>query len=143
MQRNYNYSFAELCDRLNIVIQKIAFSESEEMKKVFIEERDNIIHDIDQFLIDGVEVTGQMISAICTLQFINNSIWNSEDDERVAEGRTDSGKEMDWEAEYKRLRRSHKINADRAYCKKRISQMANGKIDHKLNYISGQFNFDF
>lgn len=127
VERKFMPSFSELTDRLNIVIQKIAFAENETMKAAFVEERDNIIHDINIFLSEGVKVTGEMISVICALQFINYAIWSNE-----AGGRGDG--------ETKNYELTHGLNANRAECKKRISQLANGRIDHKLNYIKGAWD---
>ena len=123
-ERRYTYSFAELCDRLNIITMKIVFSENEEMRKAFVEERDNIVHDIDLFIKEGVVIDGKMIAGICALQLVNTTIWNNE-----SAGRGD-GTEKNYEL-------SHGLNSNRAEVKKLISQRANGKVDYKLNYGLG------
>lgn len=125
--RLYMPSFAELVDRLNIVIQKIVFAENEEMRQAFVKEREDIVHDIDLFLKEGVAVDGQMISHICYLQLVNATIWANE-----SGGRGDG--------ESKNYELSHGLNSNRAHVKKAIQQKINGRIDHKLNYINGAWD---
>lgn len=139
MERRYTLSFAELCDRLNIVIQKIIFAENEEMKLSFVKERDDIIYDINSFIKEGIVVTGEMLHAIMALKLINVCIWVNEDEQRKES--LEVGGNVDWEYKYKKLLQSHKWNADRAFAKKRIQELVGGRIDHKLNYISGAFDF--
>ena len=122
--RRYNWSFAELCDRLTIVSQKIVYSETAEMKQSFIGEREDIIHDINLFLKEGVQVDGSVIYLICCLQLVNATIWNNESAFR--EGGNGGN-----------LPFTHGLNSNRAEIKKAISQKANGRIDYKLNYNSG------
>lgn len=126
--RQYQLSFAELCDRLSIVIQKIAFSETEEMKLAFVKERDEIVHDINLFIKEGLTpITGEMLVRICSLQLINYAIWTNE-----SGGRGDG--------ETKNYELSHALNANRAEVKKKIQMLCSGRIDHKLNYIKGAWD---
>ena len=126
-QRRYQWSFAELADRLGIVIQKIIYAETEEMRLAFIQERDDIVHDLDLFLKEGVQVDGKMISNICALQLINATVWNNESAFR------EGGDGVD-------LKLTHSLNSDRASVKKAISERANGRVDFKLNYNKGIWN---
>lgn len=130
MSRKYNLSFAELIDRLTIVIQKIVFSENDEMRKSFVEERNDIIHDLNLFINnDGVTVDGELISRFCYLQLVNATIWANEG---AARG---DGEEKNYEL-------THGLNSDRATIKKSIQQQINGRIDYKLNYGFGYWNME-
>ena len=122
--RRYTWSFAELIDRMSIVAQKIVYAETEEMRLAFVQERDDIINDLDLFLKEGVQVDGKMISNICALQLINATVWNNESAFR------EGGDGVD-------LTLTHSLNSDRANCKMAISKKANGRIDYKLNYNKG------
>jgi len=124
MERLYNWSFAELIDRLSIVIQKIIHSTTDEMREMFVKERDEIIHDLDAFISEGVKVDGKTISHAMSLQIVNCAIWNGE-----SAGRGD-GKEKNYEM-------THALNSNRAEVKKHISERANGRVDFKLNYGLG------
>lgn len=126
-ERAYRWSFAELVDRLSIVVQKIVYAESEEMRNSFVQERNDIVHDLDLFLKEGVAIDGEMISRICYLQLVNATIWANE-----TAGRGE-GSAANYEF-------THGLNANRATIKKAISQKANGRVDHKLNYISGAWD---
>ena len=126
-ERRYNWSFAELCDRISIVVQKIVYAENEEMRAAFVQERDDIIHDLNLFLNEGVKVDGQMISHICYLQLINATVWANESAFREG-GNGDN------------LPLTHGLNSNRATVKQAISKKANGRIDFKLNYNKGVWN---
>lgn len=122
--RKYQWSFAELLDRITIVSQKIAYSDSEEMRLAFVQERDDIIHDLDLFLSEGVKVDGKTLSHLCYLQLVNATIWNNESAFR--EG--GSGDNLPF---------THGLNSNRAEIKKVISERVKGRVDHKLNYNKG------
>lgn len=139
MERKYTLSFAELCDRLNIVIQKIIYSDDEEIKISFVIERDAIINDIDFCIKNGLVVSGDMINAIMSLQLINHLIWINEDDLRKAE--TNPCPVVDWEGRFKKIKFTHQLNADRSMVKKKIQSLFGGRIDYKLNYIPGILDF--
>ena len=122
--RKYNWSFAELCDRISIVVQKIVYAETEEMRATFVQERDDIVHDLNLYLSEGVKVDGQMISHICYLQLINATVWANESAFR--EG--GSGDNLPF---------THGLNSNRAVVKQAISEKVKGRIDFKLNYNKG------
>jgi len=132
--RKYNWSFAELCDRLSIVVMKIAYSDSKEMISAFLEERNSILADIDLFIKEGVEMDGEMVYLIQGLQFINTKIWHNESEQR---GESAETTEQGWKQKYEKLLQSHQWNADRAICKKAIQEKIGGRVDYKLNYIKG------
>ncbi len=141
-ERKYAWAFSELCDRLNIVIQKIINAPNDEMKIAFKVEAQDIKHDIDLFIQEGVKVDASMIEAIMVLQIVNLSIWTNEDGVREAsEEKIMTHPERLKLAET--LLKTHKLNSDRASAKKFISSMCNGRVDPKLNYVSGYFNYEF
>lgn len=126
-ERKYQWSFAELIDRLSIVIQKVVHSEDVNMRAVFADERDDIIHDLNLYLQEGVKVDGEMISHICYLQLINATIWQNESAFR---GDGDGAN----------LKLTHGLNSDRATIKRHISERSKGRVDYKLNYNSGYWD---
>lgn len=130
IERAYLLSFAELCDRLNIVLQKIIHSPTEEVKAIFTKEAKDIKHDIDLFIQEGVKIDSRMIEALMMLQLINREIWENESALRGDGDKSD-------------LVKTHKLNSDRAFSKKRISILANGRVDEKLNYIGGLWNYNY
>jgi len=127
--RRYNWSFSELCDRISIVVQKIVYAENDQMRAEFVRERDDIIHDLDLYIKEGVQVDGRMVSHICTLQLINATIWSNESAFREGGSGTD-------------LTLTHSLNCDRANVKAAISKKANGRIDYKLNYNKGLWDLN-
>lgn len=141
-ERAYQWAFSELLDRLNIVIQKIIHAPNEEMKAAFKAEAQDIKHDIDLFLKEGVTVTASMIEAIMVLQIVNITIWNNEDGVReTADEKILTHPERLKLADT--LLKTHRLNADRAASKAAISNMCNGRVDPKLNYVSGFINYEF
>lgn len=139
MERIYYPSFAELIDRLSIVIQKEMFSSDDEMRKEFILERNLIINDINTFISEGVVFDGASIFAAMLLQLINSHIWENEKVERGQSPDINT----DWKEKYLSLIKSHKLNSDRANVKKKLQQLSGGRIDHKLNYNLGLWPIPF
>lgn len=129
-KREYVWSFAELLDRLSVITQKIIYSENEDMQAAFKQERDNIVHDIDLYLEEGVKVTGKSIEAIMTLQLVNSHIWENESAFRG------DGEKAD-------LIKTHKLNSDRASMKRFLQESCGGRIDYKLNYGLGIWKYPF
>lgn len=127
-ERKYNLSWAELIDRATIVAQKVVFSTDH--KEEFEKELAAIIHDIDLMIMEGVAVNGEAIKAIMFLMLVNSHIWENESALRG------DGIGAD-------LPKTHRLNADRAHIKKRLSELSNNRIDHKLNYNSGEWNIKF
>lgn len=123
-ERKYRWSFAELIDRSTIIWQKIIHAETDEMRSEFVKERDEIVHDLNLFISEGVKVTGEILVNALALQLVNREIWLNE-----AAGRGEDGK-----ADYPY---THKLNSDRAKIKKNIQNKIGGRVDHKLNFIDG------
>lgn len=130
MERKYLPSYAELIDRLSIVIQKEMFATDEEMRAAFVKERNDIIHDINVFISEGVKVNGEQIFSAMLLQLVNSHIWSNE-----GAGRGEGGE--------KNYEMTHALNADRAKVKRHIQEISGGRIDHKLNYIDGHWPITF
>lgn len=121
---SYKLTTAELIDRLSIVIMKIAHgAKVEEELKLLVEE----INDKE-----GAIMMGEFIYATVSLALVNAFIWMNEDAART-------------EAEQNPLMllKSHRLNADRAYAKKRINNLLGERIDPKLNYVNGEWNLKY
>lgn len=130
-EKKYMPSFAELIDRLTIISQKEMFAETDEMRFEFIKERNDIIHDINIFIKEGVQVSGEQVFASILLQLVNSHIWENE---KAGRG----------EGETKNYELTHALNSDRAKIKKHIQTLIGGRIDHKLNYnINGAWPIKF
>lgn len=118
-ERKYTYSFAELFDRLSIVIQKELYATDKKMKSEFRKERLDIVHDISIFGVNGEIIFSAMLLMLC-----NSKMWDNESGARGDGNKTN-------------FLLTHKLNASRAEIKKRIQEMIGGRIDYKLNYIEG------
>lgn len=127
IERKYTHSFSELLDRLTVVNQKEIYANDDEVKRIFFEERKDILHDIDLYIKEGVVVNAETIHAAMLLQLVNSHIWENE-----AGARGEGGK--------KNYELTHALNADRANIKKRIQSLNGGRMDFKLNYIPGIWN---
>jgi hypothetical protein len=130
IDRKYMPSFAELCDRLSIIIQKIVHSPNEQLKSAFQKEAQDIKHDINKFIEEGVKVDAHMIEGFMLLQLVNRDIWVNES---AARGDGDGAE----------LIKTHRLNSDRNTAKKRISELCKGRIDEKLDYHTGLYNYEF
>ena len=124
-KRRYFPSYAELCDRLTIIVQKELYATDEKMKREFKKERQDIVHDITLFGVDGDLVFANMLLMLC-----NSKMW---DNESAARG--DGNKSN--------FLLTHKLNATRANIKKRIQEMQGGRIDYKLNYLEGEWKIEW
>ena len=109
-ERKYLPTFAELIDRLSIVILKSIFIP--ENKEAYEQEQELIIHDLDAILCERGEsiVDGKMIRAILMLMLTNRYIWENESKARQG------GNDQD-----KLLKLTHSINGVRNTAKNVIS----------------------
>lgn len=124
-KRRYLPSYAELLDRLSIVIQKELYSTEKKLKIEFRKERLDIVHDISLFQVDG-----EMIFATMLLMLCNSKMWDNESGARGDGDKTN-------------FLLTHKLNATRAAIKRRIMEMIGGRIDYKLNYIDGAWKIQW
>lgn len=130
--RRYNYSFAELVDRINIVQMKQIFTK--EGKEKFQEEITDILHDIQLFLDEGVVITADIIRAIVVLTQSNLEIWKNEDGVREL----NDNREVEEIA--KTLLYTHSLNSTRSGAKTRIQYLIGGRTDPKINYIGSAWD---
>lgn len=132
--RQYNLSFAELIDRLQLVQMKENYGGD------YIGEISAVLHDIDWMLQEGIKVDANIIRAIVAMTQANTEIWVNENNER--EGVIDS-ENVDWEKKYKNLLRTHKLNATRSECKARVQELLGGRTDKKLNYHNTEWKISW
>ena len=133
----YDLSLAELIDRMCIVELKIIHSDTQMVKYSFEEEMKIILEKILELGQDA-----NIIRAIGVLYMSNVSIWDNENGVRE----TADGKELSDIEKIKladKLLKTHKLNADRSAAKARIQNITKGRIDAKLNYISGLWNIRY
>jgi hypothetical protein len=119
MERKYFHSFSELIDRLMLCQLK------ENHGGEYKQEIQDILHDIQEHIDSGTVVGAEMIRAIIVLTQSNSFIWQNEDNARG--GSPDNNQ----------LFYTHQLNANRSEAKAKIETMINGRLDKKLNYLSG------
>lgn len=117
MERKYNYSFAELCDRLHVCQMK------ENLGGNYADEISDIKHDIDMMIDEGIVIDAEIIRAIIALTQSNTAIWINEDNARKGT------------PENNNLWYTHQLNATRSSCKNRIQDLIGGRLDTKINYM--------
>lgn len=124
----YSYSFAELCDRLQIVTLKIIAStgKNESLEK----EQGDILHDI-QYHLRRTPMNAEMIKAFTVLAFVNKFIFDNETFVRDADS---CAEQIDATTLLNKLKASHKANSLRAASKKHIQNQRGERVDEKLNY---------
>jgi hypothetical protein len=127
--RKYNYSFAELIDRLCIVSSKLVYG-NQDSREAFEQEISDIVHYIQLDIDEGVVVTGDIIRAIVVLTQSNLTLWFNEQAIR------DYETEMDDHETASKLRFTHRLNGTRSNCKARIQNLIGGRIDPKINCLA-------
>ena len=140
MARKYLPTFAELIDRLSIVILKSIFIP--ENKKAYEEEQELIMHDIDEILItmtaanDPTDkrwyVNAKMIRAILIIMLTNRYIWENESKARHG------GSEQD-----KLLKLTHSVNGIRNTAKNIIAQGTGERVDLKIDALAAELTKEF
>lgn len=138
MDVKYSLSFAELCDRAQIVLLKII--NSPEPNEALRKELFDILTDVQQH-INEKPITAEMLRGIMVLGFVNQFIFSNETIVRDE----DFGKKLDDDKLLEVLKKSHKANSLRAEAKKYIQQQRQERQDPKLNYgkDEGMWNIDF
>lgn len=122
----YNLSFAEKIDRLNICQSKECYSGTDK----YAQEIQDILHDIQIDLDNGVKVTAEVIRAIVVLTQSNSAIWINEDFARLNTNNTD------YEKTAKALTYTHKLNGTRSIAKTWIQNLIGGRTDSKINCLA-------
>lgn len=124
----YMPSFAELIDRLNVVSSKSVYAENG--AETFKQEIEDILHDINIHISQGVKVDADMIRAIVLLTQSNLAIWLNEDFIRSGSRQMSSSEKAE------ALTLTHSLNGTRSACKTRIQNLIGGRVDPKLNCLA-------
>lgn len=145
--RQYLPTFAELIDRLSIVILKSIFIP--ENKEAYEKEQELIMHDIDELLLEKTQkfadenmfdqykdecftINAKMIRAIMIVMLTNRYIWENESKARLG------GSEQD-----KLLKLTHSINGVRNTAKNVIAQELGERVDLKIDALAAELTKEF
>jgi len=123
-ERKYLPTLAELIDRLSIAQLKEVFIA--EHKEEYAKEIENIVHDIELELSEGLVVTGEVIRAIVVLSHMNLHIWHNESQVRKGTGDGD-------------LALTHGLNGIRNVAKNKIQEVVGGRKDYKIDCLAADF----
>jgi len=129
MERKYNYTFAELLDRLSIAQLKEVFIK--EHKEEYAAEISDILHDIQLLLKDDltqVDVTADMLRNLVVLAQMNAHIWYNEANYRkgIRDGNS--------------LELTHGLNGIRNTAKNKLQEVIGGRKDYKIDCIAAEFS---
>lgn len=141
--RKYLPTFAELIDRLSIVILKSIFIP--ENKDAYEKEQELIMHDIDEILLErklayqdrgstdtSLDINAKTIRAILIVMLTNRYIWENESKARLG------GSEQD-----KLLKLTHSINGIRNTAKNIIAQEMGERVDLKIDALAAELVDEF
>lgn len=127
MTRQYNYTFAELLDRLSIIQLKEVFIASH--KEEYAKEIQAIVEDL-QSIIDQetIKIDAQTLRNIIVLAQMNTHIWHNESNYRkgIKEGNS--------------LELTHGLNGIRNTAKNKIQEVIKGRKDYKIDCIAAEFS---
>jgi len=120
--RKYLPTFADLIDRLSIVLMKSIFID----KDLYIKEIEDIKHDID-VLLRGKhkKINSDILFAILVIMLVNRYIWENESIARQG------GSDQD-----KLLKLTHSINGVRNTAKNVISNELGERVDLKIDCLA-------
>jgi hypothetical protein len=145
IMRQYLPTFAELIDRLSIVLLKSIFIP--ENKEAYEKEQELILHDIDDIIQEHEDavpvgyqnviskkqmVNAKMIRAILVVMLTNRFIWENESKARQG------GSEQD-----KLLKLTHSINGVRNTAKNVIAQEMGERVDLKVDALAAELTKEF
>ena len=129
MSRKYLPTVSELIDRLSIVQLKEVFIP--ENKKEYAQEIKDIVHDIDQILLDeklpNNVIDAETIRAIIVLSQMNLHIWHNESNYR--KGIKDGNN----------LELTHGLNGIRNIAKNKVQEKVGGRKDYKVDCLAADF----
>lgn len=133
--RHYVPTFAELCDRLSIVLLKSIFIP--ENRDEYRKEMALIEHDIDQILdgkgrIEWTPLWAGDIRALFMIAFANREIWLNESEARKGGASQDH-----------LLKLSHSINGVRAQAKNVIAEHFGERTDKKVDSFAADFGENY
>jgi hypothetical protein len=136
-ERKYLPTFAELVDRLSIVILKSVFIP--ENREAYLQERADIEADLKTLLGPKPEIArgrlpvgAEEITAIMVIMLSNHTIWLNESKARQG------GSEQD-----KLLKFTHSINGVRAAAKNVISRLHGDRTDAKIDCLASDMPAEF
>lgn len=138
-QRKYLPTFAELVDRLSIVILKSIFIP--ENKVAYEREQADIVHDIDVLLSEKSGelqpfpkslINGETVRAMLIIMLTNRYIWENESKARAG------GTEQD-----KLLKLTHSINGVRNTAKNVVSTSMGERVDLKVDALAADLVQEF
>jgi len=133
MERKYNYTYAELLDRLSIAQLKCIFIP--EYKLEYQQEINDIKHDIDLLIVENsIKLTSKIMHATMILMLANRYIWENESKIRE-EG---NNKEQE-----KLLKLTHSINGVRNNAKNIINGELGERIDLKVDCLAADLVEEF
>lgn len=130
MQRKYLPTLSDLVDRLTIVQQKMIFIH--ERREEYMQEREDILHDIDIILSETSPLNARAIMAITMIQLTNRYIWENESKAR------EGGSEQD-----RLLKLTHSINGSRNTAKNVLAEISGGRKDYKIDCFASELIEDF
>lgn len=131
MNRKYLPTFADLIDRLSILLLKSIFIPKN--KEAYDKEIADIMYDLDQIIKENkVQVTSEMIRAVLVVMLANRYIWENESKCR-------SGENQD----YSLLKLTHSINGVRNTAKNIISRCNGERVDLKTDCLAAELKSDF
>ena len=126
-ERKYLPTFAELCDRLSIVLLKQIFIP--ENRRAYIEERKLIEHDLNLLTPKFRAID---LRALMVVMLSNRFIWENESKARLG------GPEQD-----KLLKLTHSVNGLRNRAKNILSARAGERVDLKVDTLAADLLPDF
>ena len=130
-RRKYLPAFADLADRLSIVLQKMIFIP--EQRATYEAEAAAIMHDIDIILDKHPITSAEIVRALQLNMLANRYIWENEAWVRAGEDKSAST-----EVKYKRLKGTHSINGVRNSAKNVMTQVDSGRQDYKIDCLAAE-----
>jgi len=131
MQRKYLPTFAELVDRLTIVLLKSIFIP--ENKTQYDQEIKDIKFDLDSIITEkNVKLNAEVIKAICIIMLSNRYIWENESKVR-------QGVNQDLSL----LKLTHSINGVRNTAKNILSKELGERLDLKIDCLAAELVSNF
>lgn len=132
-ERKYNYTFADLLDRLSIAQLKCIFIFNH--KETYLKEVKDIKHDIDLIIKEkNIKLSSKIVHAIMILMLSNRYIWENES--KIREEGNDKQQE-------KLLRLTHSINGIRNNAKNIINGTVGERIDLKVDCLAADLIEEF
>lgn len=127
-KRKYLPTFAELVDRLSIVILKSIFIPKN--KEAYDQEAADIVHDLDLILGD-LKINGEAIKAILVIMLSNRYIWENESKVRTGDSQ-----------DLNLLKLTHSINGVRNTAKNVLSNQMGERKDLKIDCLAAELKSD-